>query len=142
MHISELGLSQPGAAAEQPSSQKIPTPKVAEAAKASEADSKLRSPQYRDKVRLVLEYLGEPMTMGKYRELDGAIDWSAMAESIENPILSAICQMTDESGRIVAIEGVPVTFLEEIPAKHKDNPQKWCSWRGRSKVFIKWWMEN
>lgn len=127
-------------AAEQPSSQKIPTPKVAEAAKAYDADYKLRSPQYRAKVRLVLDWLGEPMTMGKYRELDGVIDWLVMAESIENPTLSAICHMTDEAGRIVAIEGVPVTFLEEIPAKHKDNPQKWCSWRGRSKVFVKWWM--
>ena len=116
------------------------TPKVVEAQKAYDADYKLRSPQYREKVRMVLESLGEPLTMGTYRKYDEIIDWGQMAESIENPTISAICYMTDEAGRIVAIEGVPQTFLEEIPAKHKNNPQKWCSWRGRSKVFVKWWL--
>ncbi len=145
MHISKLGLTpeNPSSGPDPlaPSSPERVTPKVVDVAKASDADFKLRSPQYREKVRQVLEWLSEPLTHGSYRQYDDVIDWGRMAESIENPTILAICHMVEQPiGRIVAIEGVPVTFLEEIPVKHRENPQKWCSWKGRSKVFVKWWL--
>lgn len=134
-----LNTESPPHSPESPLSPERSTPKVVDAEKASEAAYKLRSPQYRAKVRLVLEWLGRPMTMGEYRKLDDIVDWGAFSESIENPTIPAICHMTDIGGRIVKVNGKPVTFLEQIPIKHRTNPQKWCEWKGRAKVFVKWW---
>lgn len=109
---------------------------------ASESAFKLLSPDYRKNVRRVLESMGEPDTEAaylKYEEI--GLDWAKMAAELDRPTRPAICNILDNRGLVVKKNGRPVEVLMDVPVRYEDAPNRWLQWRGRSKLFKRWWME-
>ena len=78
------------------------------------------SPRRRDQIRIVLEYLGIPATMGNYRRYESTINWEQFAFNIQNPSRMALVDIVDQEGRRCGQTVIDIPEkIKKIPAGYK-----------------------
>jgi len=100
-------------------------------------DPRLRSEQFRQKVRRVFAHLGIENTQGNFRQWDRFLDWDKIDYSIDHPTRLAIYHTKDAGGNIISIMGRPEVGHQEIVACSESEASKILA--KESKVFIRWW---
>ena len=100
-------------------------------------DPRLKSEQFRQKVRRVFEHLGIANSQGNFNQWDGLLNWDKIDRSIDHPTRLAIYHTRGRSGDIIEILGRPVVSAQEI-ATHSESEASEILAK-ESKVFVKWW---
>ncbi len=100
-------------------------------------DPRLRSENFRQKVRRVFAHLGIENSQGNFYQWNDVLDWARIDKSIDHPSRFALHHTRDRSGNIIEIQGRPVVIASEIAAHSESEASEILE--KASKVFIKWW---
>ena len=100
-------------------------------------DPRLKSEQFRQKVRRVFAHLGIDNSQGNFNQWNGLLNWDKIDQSIDHPTRLAIHHTRGVGGDIIEIQAVPVVGCREIAACSESQASKILA--KESKVFVKWW---